>query len=105
MKKSTILVPLESYLYLQQKCHEERSETGRPLSEQTIERLKRSFNSLSYNGYYRLMDGDLGGCNGSPKNAYEERRWTSWSCEDMKRILSEAGLPCKDGEATETISL
>lgn len=52
-----------------------------------------------------LKDGDLGGCVGDWKNGYEEGRWTSWSCEDMKRILIEAELPYKDGEEIEYIAV
>lgn len=102
MKAKTILVPLESYLYLQNKRHNERSTSGQPLNE---ERLTRNFNRTACNGYGRLMDGDLGGCIGKPENGYEERRWTSWSCEDMKSILDEAGLQYKDAEDTDYINL
>ncbi len=49
--------------------------------------------------------GDLGGCKGDPENAWEEHRWTTWSVEDMKNILNEAGLLWKDGEEKEYISV
>ena len=100
-KANTILLPLESYLYLQDKSHLERC--GKHGSEKRIERLKKNFKEFSYNGYKQLMDGDLGGCVGNWENGYEEGRWTSWSCEDMKRILDEANLPYKDGKETEYI--
>lgn len=51
------------------------------------------------------MSGDLGGCNGVPENAWEEHRWTTWSIEDMKNILNEAGLSWKNGEEVEYISV
>ena len=93
IKANTILVPWESYLYLQQKCRNERC--GDWKTEKQIERLKRNFEAFSHNGYKQLMDGDLGGCvNG---------KLTSWKCEDMKRILNEAGLMYKDGGESECI--
>lgn len=100
-KSSTILVPLESFLYLQDKQRFERS--GKHCSEQNIERLKYNFETFSYNGYKQIMNGDLGGCKGEPENAWEERRWTSWSVEDIKKILDEASLPWKEGEEQEYI--
>lgn len=99
----TILVPLESWMFLQCKGYQERC--GKPHSEKGIERLRRNFQEYSYQGYKQLMNGDLGGCNGNPENAWEEHRWTSWSVDDMKRILDEAGLPWKDGEEAEYISV
>ncbi len=102
-KANTILLPLESYLYLQDKEYFERC--GRHKSDKMIAKLTQNFNQFQHNGYKRLMDGDLGGCVGKPENSYEEGRWTSWSCEDMKRILDEAGLPYKDGEETEYIAV
>lgn len=102
-KVNTILLPLESFLYLQEKGYNERC--GKYRTEKQIERLKRNFESFAYNGYKRLCDGDLGGCVGNYENAYEERRWTSWSCEDMKRFLNEANLPYKEGKETEIIEV
>lgn len=100
-KSSTILVQLESYLFLQDKQNFERS--GRHDSKEIAMRRTRNFEVFSYEGYKQIMDGDLGGCNGNPENAWEERRWTSWSVEDLKRILNEAGLPWKAGEEQEYI--
>ena len=102
-KTDTILLPLESYLYLQDKSYFERC--GKYGSEKRIERLKKNFKEFSYNGYKQLCDGDLGGCIGNYENAFEERRWTSWSCEDMKRFLNEANLPYKEGKETEVIEV
>lgn len=102
-KSPTVLVPLESFLFLQDKQCFERS--GKHSSEKNIERHKRNFEEFSYDGYKQIMNGDLGGCKGSPENAWEERRWTSWSVEDVKRILDEASLPWKDGEEVEYIAL
>lgn len=102
-RSATILVPFESWMFLQKKGHEERG--GKPYSDRAIERLTRSFQDNSYQGYKQLMNGDLGGCKGNPENAWEERRWTSWSVDDMKKILDEAGLPWKDGEEAEYIAV
>ena len=102
-KANTILLPLESYLYLQDKSYFER--TGKHNTDKMIERLTCTFNQLQCNGHKRLKDGDLGGCVGKPENSYEEGRWTSWSCSEMKRILDEEGLPFKDGDEVEYISV
>lgn len=102
-KANTILLPLESFLYLQDKSYFERC--GKHHTEKQIERLIRNFENFAHIGYKQLKDGDLGGCNGKPENGWEERRWTSWSCEDMKQILTEVGLPYKDGEETEYIAV
>lgn len=102
-KENTILIPWESYLYLQNKQYEERM--GKPKPESAIKRLELNFENCSHNGLYRIGDGALGGCIGTPENAWEEKRWTSWSCEDMKQILDSAGLPYKDGGEREYISI
>ena len=102
-KTNTLLLPWESYLYLQRKERKERC--GDCLKDEWIKRLKRGFDDLAKDGHKQIMDGDLGGCIGNPENAWEEGRWTSWTCEDMKRILDEAGLPYKDGDETEYIAI
>lgn len=102
-KSPTLLVPLESYLYLQDRCRFERC--GNHHSEMQRQKLSRNFEQFAYNGKKQLCNGDLGGCNGKPENAWEEGRWTSWSVEDMIRILDEAGLPWERGEETEYIAL
>ena len=103
-KVNTILLPIESYTYLREEMHRQRSETGRPLSEKTYARIKRKFESIK-GGYEQVNDYAFGGCNGDPHNAWEEHRWTNWSTETMKRMLDEKGLPDKDGKPEEKISL
>lgn len=103
VKCHTILVPLESYLYLQDKEYFERC--GKHHSEKHNERLIRNFKRFSNEGKYKLKDRDLGGCIGKPENAWEEGRWTSWSCEDMIQILNEACLPYEQGEDSEYIAV
>ena len=102
-KSPTILVPLDSFLFLQDKSYTGRA--SRHHSEKQMQRLTRNFEQFSYGGYKQLMSGDLGGCNGVPENAWEEHRWTTWSIEDMKNILNEAGLSWKNGEEVEYISV
>lgn len=102
---NTMLVTWDSWVYLQNKMHEERSVTGKPLSEKSIARLRRGFEVSSRNGWRQICDYDFGGCNGSPVNAWEERRWTSWSVEDMARILDDAGLPHKESDPIEVIDV
>lgn len=102
-KSPTILVPFESWMFLQEKGYQERC--GKQYSEILVGKMTRSFQEHSYQGYKQLMNGDLGGGNGNPENAWEEHRWTSWSVNDMKKILEEAGLPWKDGEEAEYITV
>lgn len=102
-KKNSILVPVESWMYLKERQYRER--TGKELSEKSREVSLRDFNRFNKNGMKQLLDGDCGGCNGPVENAFEERRWTSWSANDMKRILDEANLPYEDGPVTDCIDL
>ena len=102
---NTILLPLESVLYLHEEMHRQRSESGKPLSEKSIERLKRNFEYFAHEGFKEIHDGDFGGCIGNPHNGWEEHRWTSWSVKTMAKMLDEKGLPYKFGEPTEIISL
>lgn len=103
MTSPTILVTLESYLYLQEKSYFERC--GKKHSDRAKERLIRNFEHFSVDGMKALMNGDLGGCKGNPENAWEEGRWTSWSVDEMARILDEAKLPWMKGEEKEYIAL
>ena len=103
-KSPRILVPWESWLYLEERSYKERC--GRKHTEKSLERMKRNFNSLAhYKGMKQLMDKDFGGAIGKPENSWEEHRWTGWSCEDMKKMLDEAGLPWEPGEEIEYISV
>lgn len=102
-KSSTILLPLDSFLFLQDESFYERC--GKHYSEKQMQRLTRNFEQFGHGGYKQLKSGDLGGCNGVPENAWEEHRWTTWSIEDMKNILNEAGFSWKDGEEVEYISV
>ena len=103
MKKNSIRVNLEAWLYLQDTCHNQR--VGGHLTEKTISRLTRSYEDWYKEKGKTLIDGDLGGAIGDPKNSYEEGRWTSWSVADMKRLLDEAGLPYEDGDPVESINI
>lgn len=104
VKAHTILVSWESWLYLEEKSYVERS--GKKHTEYSLERMKREFKRFAYyDGMKQLKDGDFGGAIGKPENSWEERRWTSWTCEDMKRILDDAGLPWKQGEDTTYIAV
>lgn len=102
-KSPTILVPLESFLYLQEKSYIERC--GKHHTEKMKQRLIRNFETFSHSEKKQLMNGDLGGCNGDPENTFEEGRWTSWSVDDMAEILDGAGLPFERGESVEYIAL
>lgn len=102
-KSPTLLVPLESFLYLQEKSYSER--IGKSCSDKAKQRLIRNFEQFSNDGMKQLKNGDLGGCKGNPENAWEEGRWTSWGVDDMAKILDEAGLPWKKGKDTEYIAV
>ena len=71
-KSSTILLPLDSFLFLQDKSFYERC--GKHYSEKQMQRLTRNFEQFGHGGYIQLKSGDLGGCNGVPENAWE------WAC-------------------------
>ncbi len=96
-------VGLDGYLYLQNRCRNERC--GDHFSERMIEKLKKNFDNFKVRkpvpgyeelvGMYILWDGQLGGCNGPAKNSWEERRWTNWSAADMERMLDEQGIAWK----------
>lgn len=101
-KSPTILVPLESFLYLKEKSYIERC--GKHHTEKMKQRLIRNFETFSHNGMKQLVNGDLGGCNGEPENSFEEGRWISWSVDHMAEILDKAGLPFKRGESVEYIA-
>ena len=103
MKHSTLLIPLDSFLYLQNECSVQR--LGKELTEKGIARLTQNFKSVNRDGFAHMHDGDLGGCNGKPENSYEERRWTRWSIADMKRMLDAQGLSYKDGDQEEVIHI
>lgn len=106
MKKQTlnsIRVPLESWIYLQDQQALQRG--GRHLTENHLEHLKNEMRKPYNKNGRQLMDGDLGGAIGEPKNSYEEGRWTSWSIEKMKQMLDEQNLPYIDAEMVEVINL
>lgn len=103
MKKKTIRVPLESWLYLQDICRYQRG--GTHLSEKSIAHFTKEMQrDINKNGH-ELMDGSLGGAIGKPENSYEEHRWTSWSLEEMKKMLDEKGLPYEEGEEVDVIDV
>lgn len=103
-KTKMLELPFESYEYLQRIGWEQR--TDKPYLESFTEKHRHNFDYVTRgrHGYY-AHDGAFGGCNGEKRNAWEEGRWTSWSVEDMKRILDKAGLPYKDAGETEVIDV
>lgn len=104
MKAKSIKVNWESWFYLHQEEHKQRSETGKPISEKTVEKLKRNFyNFADKNGMKTILSGDFGGCIGNPINGWEERRWTSWTLDEMKKMLDEKGLKWEESEDKEIL--
>ena len=103
-KVNTILLPLESYLWLHNECFKQRNERLMDgISDSQRERLTRNWQQHQYNGYYHAYDGSFGGCKGNPLHGWEEGRWTSWSCAEMARMLDKQGLPYKMGDPTDVI--
>lgn len=101
---NTILLPWESWLYLENKSFQERC--GKCHTKLHVEKMKRNFDFFAiYDGMKQIGDYDFGGATGNYEKSWEEHRWTRWSCEDMKRYLDEAGLPWKEGEQVERISV
>lgn len=95
VKRKTMGLSKEAYLYLSERCRKER--IGDSLSEHSKERLETNFDNFSYKGYLEYYDGDLGGAvNG---------RWTSWSCDQVKKMLDEQGLGYIEGEEKESIEI
>lgn len=103
MKKRAMRVELEGWLYLQEQCSIQRS--GRIQSDWYKEKLTKHYeqHDQKYGGHL-LMDYDLGGAIGKPKNSYEEGRWTSWSLDQMKKMLDEKGYKYIDVEDVDVIN-
>lgn len=107
MKRSvvnSILVSRESWWKLEDISYYQRC--GEHHTEEHKERMKRGFEQFAiYDGMKKICDYDFGGAVGAPEKSWEEGRWTRWSCEDMKKILDEVGLPWKPGTPTEKMSI
>ena len=103
MKKRAMRVELEGWLYLQEQCSIQRS--GRIQSDWYKEMLTKHYeqHDRKYGGHL-FMDYDLGGAIGKPQNSYEEGRWTSWSLDQMKKMLDEKGYKYIDVEDVDVIS-
>ena len=101
MKKRTLIVPLESVLYLSEECRRQR--VGDHLSDKAKIMIEKNF--LKHKDGYQVFDGSFGGAVGDPKNSYEEGRWTSWSIDTVKEMLDKQGLPYQDGEDIDTIDV
>lgn len=69
-------VTIEGYIFLQSKWYERK---GKVLSDSWKEHLKRRYVADLGNGWHGHYNGDLG-----------------FSCEEVKQLLSEQGLPFKD---------
>lgn len=95
VKRQTMGLSKEAYLYLQDRCRNER--IGGHISDKYREKLERNFDQFAYKGYKVYYDGDLGGA--------ENGRWTSWSCDKVKKMLDEQGLAYIDGGEQESIEI
>lgn len=77
--KAIKIKEVEGMIYLKSLSAKQRR--GIDLSENTIARIKRSFQ----NGFDTLVDGDIGG-------ATPDGNITTWSTEEIKNILDRAGF-------------
>ena len=76
-------VTIEGYIFLQSKWYERK---GKVLKDEWKERLRRRYIADLGDGWHGHYNGDLG-----------------FSCEEVKQLLAEQGLPFKDaGEETVT---
>ena len=103
--EKTIAVPFESWFFLREEQHRQRSGGEIPLNKK---RWKALFDSDAIHsgpmmGLKLLRNGDFGGCEGSPINAFEEHRWTSWTLDEMKEMLDKADLSWKEGQEIESL--
>ncbi len=104
MKRNAIRVPLESWIYLSNESCRQRS--GHEHSQKYIERLTRDYeNRHKEFGGYEIWDGSCGGAIGKPENSYEEGRWTTWTIEQVKKMLDEQGLKYKDVDPVDVIDV
>ena len=95
MKKKALFVNVEGYVFLQTEASKQR---GREPSERQIERLKQNFERFGFEGKYELRDGDLGGGCGSRNPS----TWTSWSVDDMSRMLEKQKIAFEIGTCERT---
>lgn len=86
MKIKAIRVTLEGYLYLKKQSCIQR---GFEFTERYKKDLKDEFGQYSYKGMKEICSGDIGGGCGS-KNP---NTWTSWSVEQITKMLKEKNLP------------
>ena len=92
MKVKSLLVDLQGYLFLQEKARKER---GGEVTEKFKNHLEDNFNRLSFNLGRRevveILDRNLGGASNG--------KWTSWSVEEMAKMLAEQGMFCAETKA------
>lgn len=84
MTHRSIRIPWESWLHLRKIMNKQIS-PDRPLSEDSIRRMKQRFDNCFSSGVRDMCDGDLGGM--------ESGRYTYWTVDQMAAMLDEAGLP------------
>lgn len=96
-------LPKESWLYLRERQRVERCGTDR--LKELRQKWEAEFTKKLENGFRRVCDGDFGGCIGPIENGWEQGRWTSWTCENMKKMLDEQGLPWVQMDNTEEIAI
>lgn len=91
MKQKTIFMNLEGYVYL---CSRQRTERGYEVNQSNIDFWTKVFEKENRDGFIDISDKGLGGGIGSTN----WNTWTSWSVEDMAKMLNEKKLPYKFGE-------
>ena len=95
MKSETIYVTKEAYIALSEKSRIQRG--CKPLTlEQYEKRFKKMPACRIKNGLIRLDDNSMGGGDGTYNG-----KWTTWSVDDLKKMLSEMGHTWERGEDIE----
>lgn len=92
----TIWVGKESYMYLNRISRKQRG--CKPLTEEAENRMWDRITGYGEQTEKRLDNDSMGGGDGTYYGV-----WTSWTTEDMKRLLEEGNLSYRNGETIEKI--
>lgn len=97
MKVKTILVNLESYLYLRKRMRVERGcEINETWEQFIIKEFNRNALKCGNELFKEIADYDLGGGIGE-----YDRGWTSWSIKDIQLMLDKQKLNYSFNEAEQ----
>lgn len=92
---NTLYINEDGFIFLSRLQREQR--TGKPFTSRSEQLCKQNFERFAVEGWKQIFDGDFGGA--------ENGKWILWSCEDLKRILYEAGFEFLDGKPEQVFIL